>query len=87
MRYAIALPRDFLFLPGQHGTRRTGASQPMQEQHATRDEGHTTHSFNVKSVVFRCHLLFSLAASISFINSYLADGKYVSDVRCAIDES
>ena len=29
MRYAKALPRGFPFLPGLHGARRTGASQPI----------------------------------------------------------
>ena len=45
MRYAKAHPRDFRFLPGLHGARRTGASQPMQKKHGTRDEGNTTHTY------------------------------------------
>ena len=69
MRYAKALPRVFRFLPGLHGARRTGASQPMQEQHGTREEGNTTHTLHARRVVFRCHLFLSLAVSISFINS------------------
>ena len=76
MRYAKVLPRDFRFLPGLHGARRTGASQPMQKQHRTRDEGNTMHALHAKRVVFRCHLFLSLAVSISFINSYLPDGDY-----------
>ena len=44
MRYAKALSRDFRFLPGLHGVRRTGISQPMEKQHGTRDEENTTHS-------------------------------------------
>ena len=53
MRYAKkALPRDFRFLPGLHGARRTGASQPMQKQHGTRDEGNTTHALHARRVVF-----------------------------------
>ena len=40
MRYAKALPRDFCFLPGLHGSHRTGASQPMQnDTYASRWEG------------------------------------------------
>jgi len=69
MRYAKALPRNFRFLPGLHGARRTGASQPMQKQHGTREEGNTTHTLHARRVVFRCHLFLSLAVSISFINS------------------
>ena len=76
MRYAKALPRDFRFFPGLHGARRTGASQPMQKQHGTRDEGNATHTLHARSVVFGCHLFLSLAVSISFINSYLPDGDY-----------
>ena len=76
MRYAKALPRNFRFLPGLHGARRTGASQPMQKQHGTREEGNTTHTLHARRVVFRCHLFLSLAVSISFINSYLPDGDY-----------
>ena len=56
MRYAKALPRDFRFLPGLHGARRTGASHPMQKHHGTRDEGNTTHALLARRVVFRCHL-------------------------------
>ena len=48
MRYAKALPRDFRFLAGLHGARRTGASQPMQKQHGTRDEENTTHTLHAK---------------------------------------
>ena len=76
MRYAKALQRDFRFLPGLHGARRTGASQSMQKQHGTRDEGNTTHTLHARRVVFRCHLFLSLVVSISFINSYLPDGDY-----------
>ena len=76
MWYAKALPRDFRFLPGLHGARRTGASQPMQKQHGTRDEGNTTHTLHARRVVFRCRLFLPLALSISFINSYLPDGDY-----------
>ena len=76
MRYAKALPRDFRFLPGPHGARRTRASQPMQKQHATRDEGNTTHTLHARRVVCRCHIFLPLAVSISFINSYLPDGDY-----------
>ena len=46
MRYAKALLRDFRFLPGLHGACRTGAPQPMQKQHGTRDEGNTTHTLH-----------------------------------------
>ena len=53
MRYANkAFPRDFRFLSGLHGARRTGASQPMQKQHGTRDEGNTTHRLHARMVVF-----------------------------------
>ena len=52
MRYAKALPINFRFLPGLHGARRTGASQPMQKQHGTRDEGNTTHALHARRVVF-----------------------------------
>ena len=52
MWYAKALLRDFRFLPGLHGARRTGASQPMQKQHGTRDEGNTTHALHARRVVF-----------------------------------
>ena len=69
MRYAKALPRNFRFLPGLHGARRTGASQPMQKQHGTREEANTTHTLHARRVVFGCHLFLSLAVSISFINS------------------
>ena len=61
MRYAKALPRDFRFLPGLHGARRTGASQPMQKQHGSRGEGNTTHSLHSKRIVFRCRLFLPLA--------------------------
>ena len=74
MRYAKALQRDFRFLPGLHGARRTGASQPTQNQHGARDEGNTTHTLHAWRVVFRCHIFLSLTASISFINSYLPAG-------------
>ena len=76
MRYAKALPRDFRFLPGLDGARRTGASLPMQKQHGTRDEGNTTHTFDARRAVFSCRIFFPLAVSISFINSYLPDGDY-----------
>ena len=76
MRYAKALPRDFRFLPGLHGARRTGASQPMKKQHGTRGEGNTTHTLHARRVVFRCHLFLPLAVSISPTNSYLPDGDY-----------
>ena len=70
MRYAKALPRDFCFLPRLHGARRTGASQPIQKQHGTRDEGNTTHTLHARRVVFTCRLFLPLAVSISF-NRYL----------------
>ena len=77
MRYAKkALPRDFRLLPGLHGAGRTGASQPMQKQHGTRDEGNTTHTLHAWRVVFSCRLFLPLAVSISFINGYLPDGDY-----------
>ena len=76
IRYAKALPRDFRFLPDLHGARRTGASQPMQKQHGTCDEGNTTHTLHARRVAFRCHLFLSLAVSISSISSYLPDGDY-----------
>ena len=76
MRYAKALPRDFRFLPGLHGAGDTGASQPIQNQHGTRDEGNTTHIFHARRVVFRCCLFLPLAVSISFVSSYLPDGDY-----------
>ena len=76
MRYAKALRRDFRFLPGLYGARRTGVSQPMQKQHGTRDEGITTPTLHARRVVFRCRLCLPLAESISFINSYLPDGDY-----------
>ena len=76
MQYAKALPRDFRFLPGLHGARRTGASQPIQKEHGTRDEGNTTRTLHTGSVVFRCRLCLPLAVSISFINSSLADDDY-----------
>ena len=69
MRYAKALPINFRFLPGLHGARRTGASQPIQKQHGSREEGNTTHTLHARRVVFRCHLFLSLAVSISFVNS------------------
>ena len=75
MRYAKALLRDFRFLPGLHGACRTGAPQPMQKQHGTRDEGNTPHTLHARRVVFRCRLL-PLAVPISFIDSYLPDGDY-----------
>ena len=76
MWYAKALPRDFRFLPGLHGAGDTGASQPIQNQHGTRDEGNTTHIFHARRVVFRCCLFLPLAVSISFVSSYLPDGDY-----------
>ena len=77
MWYAKALPRDFRFLPGLHGARRTGTSQPMQKPHGARDEGNTTYTLHARRVVFRCNLFLSLALSILFINnSYLTDGDY-----------
>ena len=66
MRYAKAHPRDFRFLPGLHGARRTGASQSMQKQHGTREEGNTTHTLHARRVVCKCHLFLALAVSISF---------------------
>ena len=72
MRYAKkALPRDFRLLPGLHGAGRTGASQPMQKQHGTRDEGNTAHTLHARRLVLTCRLL-PLAVSISFINSYIS---------------
>ena len=56
----------FRFLPGLHGARRTGASQPMQKQQGTRDEGNTTHKLHARRVVCRCRLFLPLAVSISF---------------------
>ena len=83
MRYAKALPRDFRFLSGLHGARRTGSSQPMQNQHGTRDEAkmtHTLHAIN-RRIVFRCRLFLPQAVSISFINSYLPDSDYPARPR------
>ena len=67
MRYAKkAPPINLRFLPGLHGARRTGASQPMQKQHGTREEGNTTHTLHARRVVCKCHLFLALAVSISF---------------------
>ena len=61
----------FRFLPGLHGARRTEASQPMQKQHGSRDEGNTAHTLHAihRRVVFRCRIFVPLTVSTSFINN------------------
>ena len=71
MRYAKALPRDFRFLPGLHGARRTGASQPIQQQHGTRDEGNTTHTLRARRVVFQVSS-FPLAGCVDLVHQQLS---------------
>ena len=67
MRSAKALPRDFRFLPGLYGARRTGVSQPMQEQHGTREEGNTTHTLHARRVSS-----FPLAGCVDLVHQQLA---------------
>ena len=76
MRYAKALPMNFRFLPGLHGARRTGASQPMQKQHgAKRETQHIRFTLGGLSL----GVIFSsrwLCRSRSSRASYLPDGDY-----------
>ena len=76
MRYAKALPMNFRFLPGLHGARRTGASQPMQKQHGTKRE---TQHIRFTLGGLSLGVIFSsrwLCRSRSSTASYLPDGDY-----------
>ena len=57
----------FRFLPGLHGARRTEASQPMQKQHGTREEGNTTHTLHARRVSS-----FPLAGCVDLVHQQLA---------------
>ena len=77
MRYAKALPRNFRFLPGLHGARRTGASQPCRSSMvlAKRETQHMRFTLGGLSL----GIIFSsrwLCRSRSSTASYLPDGDY-----------